>query len=192
MKYNNKLNLNDYFQVIHDIVDEYFDKDTFEYAPQFGEAFALCAYFNNCVELEDSDTIKTHPIDNILEVQHLYDDEDFMNHFMDEVACVNNIVPSLTFGNAYNKAMDIVEFKKNDANSYATAISASIDAVLKSFRETFSESDIRKFAEIAQQIKDGKLSEEAIVEAYGNSDRFKANTALLNEGNATIALPPQT
>ena len=176
MKFDNKLNLKDYFQVINDIVGQYFNEETNEYTPQFGEAYALCTFFNLCVELEDKDEIKKQPIDDIMDMQSLYDCDELMQEFWDEIDGYGSLSHSLTFGNAYQKAMEIVDFKKNDANSFATAISASFDAILKSFRESFSDDTINNFTEIAQNIADGKLSEEAIIKAYDNSDRFKENT----------------
>lgn len=188
MKYNNKLNLVEYLQVVNKIVGEYFDANTYEYTPQIGEISAVCTYFNYCVELEDTDDIKIHPIVDIMDMQYLYDNVDFMTHFNEEIDAP--VFASFTFGNAYDKAMDIIEYKKNDANSFATAISSSMDAILKSFKDSFSDSDIEKFTEIATQITSGKLSNEAIVEAYGNSDRFKENTeSLISDEPDVIPFP---
>lgn len=181
MKYNNKLNLIEYFQVIDEIVDQHFNMETYEYAPQFGELFAVCAYFNHCVELEESDSFEIHPIEDMMDMADLLEDKDFMEHFQNEVDGYDAIKTSLTFGHAYDKAIEIVEYKKNDANAFATAISSGMDAILKSFRDSFSDDEIERFTNIAQQVVDGKLSNEAIVDAYEKSDRFKENTESLSE-----------
>ena len=175
MKFNNKLNLVEYLQVVNEIAQEFFDSNTYEYTPQIGEMYAVCAYFNHCVELEDSDDIKVHPIEDIMDMEQLYDNEEFMKHY-NEAILNNDDIASLLFGNAYNQAKDIVEYKKSDANAFATAISLGMEAILKSFKNIFSDEDINKFADIAKQISNGKLSNEAIVEAYENSSRFKGNT----------------
>ena len=180
MKYNNKLNLVDYINVVNELANEFFDDEHYEYTPQVGEMYAVCAYFNYCVELEDTDEIKQHPITDILEMQQLFDNEEFMNHFNEEIDGYSSVKINLTFGHAYNTAIDIVENKKSDANSFANAISAAMDAILKSFRNSFSDEEINKFTNIAQQIVDGKISNEAIVNAYEKSDRFKENTEQLN------------
>ncbi len=188
MKFNNKLNLVEYLQVVNEIANEFFDMNTYEYTPQVGEMYAVCAYFNHCVELEDTDEIKTHPIVDIMDMQQLYDNEEFMKHYNDAIYNYN-IGTSLLFGNAYDQAQDIVEYKKSDANAFATAISTGMDAILKSFRESFSDEDITRFTDIAKQIKDGKLSSEAIVEAYGNSERFKEKTEELNASSEPPVIP---
>ena len=181
MKYNNKLDLIEYFQVIDEIVEQHFDTNTNEYVPQFGELFVVCAYYNHCVELEDSDDFKIHPIEDMMDMEELLKNEDFMAHFQNEIDRFEIVETSLTFGHAYDKAMDIIQYRKNDANSFATAISLGMDAILKSFRESFSDEEIQKFTGIAQQVVDGKLSNEAIVDAYEHSDRFKENTDSLSE-----------
>lgn len=186
MKYNNKLNLVDYLQVVTEMANEFFDVEHYEYTPQIGEIYAVCTYFNHCVELEDTDTIKQHPINDIMEMQQLFDDEDFMEHFNNEIDGYTSVQANLTFGRAYQMAMDIVENKKSDANAFATAISAGMDTILKSFRESFSDDDIKKFTDIAQQVVSGKLSNEAIVDAYGNSDRFKENTEEIQKSHIKI------
>lgn len=173
MKYNNKLSLTDYLQVINNIVNEYFDIDTKEYTPQVGEIFAVCEFYNRCVELEENEKDKIQPITNIMDAQMLFDNEEFIGRFSSEVDGYYSDDASLTFGHAYRVALDIVENKKSDANAFATALSLGLDAILKSFTDTFTDEKIQKLSEIGKQIMDGKISNEAIVEAYGNSDRFK-------------------
>ena len=189
MKYNNKLNLVEYLQTVNEIVAEYFDSEKYEYSPHVGEMYVVCAYFNHCVELEEDDVIKQHPIDDILDMQQLYDNEDFMEHFNNEIDSYDAVNFNLTFGHAYQNAMDIVESKKSDANAFATAISASMNAILQAFRNSFSDSDIQKFTDIAQQVLNGKISNEAIVNAYEHSERFKENTEEVNK--AKIVSFPQ-
>ena len=180
MKYNNKLDLVEYLQVVNEIANEFFDANTYEYTPQIGEMYAVCAYYNHCVELEDTDDMTTHPIEDIMDMQQLYDNEEFMNEYNCAIDDDGWYVASLSFGNAYIQAKSIVEYKKRDANAFATAITACFDAILKSFRNSFSDEEINKLTEIAGQIVHGKLSSEAIVEAYGNSKRFDDNTEELN------------
>lgn len=187
MKFNNKLNLVDYLQVVNEITNEFFDANTYEYTPQIGEMFAICAYFNHCVELEEEDEIKTHPIVDIMDMEQLYDNDEFMKHYYEEIWNENNY--KLTFGNAYDKAIDIVEYKKSDANAFATAIASGMGAILKSFKDSFSDDEIKRFTEIAEQVTNGKLSGEAIVEAYGNSDRFKEKTEELSTSSEPTVIP---
>lgn len=187
MKFNNKLELVEYLELVSKIAEQFFDEETNEYTPQVGEIYAVCEYFNHCVELEDSDEIKTHPINDITEIQQLLDNEEFVENYTKAIWSSNSIV-SLQFGNAYDAAKDIVEYKKNDANQFATAIVVGLEAVLKSFKESFSEEDVAKIAEIAKEISSGKLSNESIVKAYENSERFKENTAEMKT-NTVVQFP---
>ena len=192
MKYNNKLNLVEYIQVVEEITNEFFDANTYEFTPHIGEVYAVCAYFNHCVELEETDTIKKHPIEEMADMQELLDNEDFMKHFNEEINESENVInASLTFGHAYNHVLDIVEFKKNDANAFATAISAGMGAILNSFRESFSDDEISKFTNIAQQIVEGKISNQGIVDAYTNSDRFKEKTESIKSETPVVIPFPQ-
>ena len=52
-----------------------------------------------------------------------------------------------------------------------------------------SDEEIKKFTEIAEQVTNGKLSGEAIVEAYGNSDRFKEKTEELKTSYEPSVIP---
>lgn len=190
MKFNNKLNLVEYLQVVNEIAQEFFDVNTYEYTPHIGEIYAVCAYYNHCVELEDTDHIKVHPIEDLSDMQQLYDNLEFMAHFWQEIDGTESIETSFTFGHAYEQALDIVDYKKSDANSFAIAITSGMEAILKAFRESFSDDEIKKFTNIAQQVVEGKLSNQAIVDAYGNSDRFKENTEKLQgEDNVVIPFP---
>jgi hypothetical protein len=190
MKFNNKLNLVEYLQVVNEIAQEFFDVNTYEYTPHIGEVYAVCAYYNHCVELEDTDEIKIHPIEDLGEMQQLYDNAEFMAHFWEEIDGIESVQTSFTFGHAYEQALDIVEYKKSDANSFAIAISSGMGAILNAFRESFSDDEIKKFTNIAQQVVEGKLSNQAIADAYENSDRFKENTEKLQrDDNVVIPFP---
>lgn len=189
MKYNNKLDLVKYLQLVEEISNEYFDMSTYEYVPHIGELYSVCAYFNNCVELEDIDEIKKHPITDLMDMQMLYDNKDFMEHYRREIMSGYQEGMTLTFGSAYVQAMEIVDYKKNDANSVAIAISATMSSILKSFRDSFNDESISKITEIAQQIVEGKITNESIIDAYEKSDRFKANTESINETPNDNILP---
>ena len=123
-----------------------------------------------------------------MDMQQLYDNAEFMKHYNEAILDYDGHI-SLLFGCAYDQAKDIVEYKKSDANAFATAISSGMGAILKSFRDTFSDEDMAKFTDIAKQITEGKLSSEAIVEAYGNSDRFKEKTEELNASHEPSVIP---
>lgn len=178
MKYHYKLNLIEYIQVVNEIVQDYFDPVTYEYTPHIGELHAVSVYYNHCVELEKGDSMPAQPITDIKDMQRLLDDEEFMVNYVEATLYSGGLA---TFSDAYDKAMDIVEYKKSDANSFALAISTGMGAVIDSLRGVLENVDVDKFAQIAKEISSGKISNEAIAEAYSNSDRFKSNTESINE-----------
>ena len=110
MKFNNKFDLVEYLQVVTEIVQDYFDLNTHEYMPHIGEINSVCVYYNHCVEPEDYDELP-HPITDIHDMEKLFNNVEFMAHYRSEV---NDYIDEfgLTFGAAYDKAMDIVEYKK--------------------------------------------------------------------------------
>ena len=109
MKFNNKFDLVEYLQVVTEIVQDYFDLNTHEYMPHIGEINSVCVYYNHCVEPEDYDELP-HPITDIHDMEKLFNNVEFMAHYRSEV---NDYIDEfgLTFGAAYDKAMDIVEYK---------------------------------------------------------------------------------
>lgn len=170
MKYNNKLNLGQYIQVVKDMANEFFDIETGEYTPHIGELYAACLYFNLCVELEETDEFKTQPITDISDIEQLLNNKEFCDQFYKETTFDDSYI---SFGNAYMHALSIVEYRKRDANSFAEAVSKGLEAVLKAFRESFSDSEIEKIIKLANDIKSGTISNESIAEAYSNTVRYK-------------------
>ena len=179
MKFNNKFDLVEYLQVVTEIVQDYFDLNTHEYMPHIGEINSVCVYYNHCVEPEDYDELP-HPITDIHDMEKLFNNVEFMAHYRSEV---NDYIDEfgLTFGAAYDKAMDIVEYKKTDANSFAYVITSGLNAALESFTDALGNINLENLTGIAKDISSGKLSNESIAEAYSHSDRFKSNTEDLNE-----------
>ena len=174
MKFNDKLNLVDYLKVINEIVSEYFDDDTYEYTPHVGEINALRVYYDYCVELENGEGTEKKKIEDINEMIDLFENNILMDHFNTEIDDYDSLRIELTFGHAYNKAMEIVEYKKVSANSFANTMTFAVKAILDAFKSSFTEDDINKVYEIAKQISSGKLSNQGIVDAYGET-KFAEN-----------------
>ena len=165
MKFNNKLNLVDYLKVVNEITSDFFDDETYEFTPHVGEINALRAYYDHCVELEEGEGEKK-PIENIMDMQELYDNIDLMSEFVKQTSDIENMDIDLTFGHAYYNAMEIVSYKKASANSFANATTYAIKSVLDAFKSSFSEEEVNKIYELAKQISSGKITNQGIVDAY--------------------------
>lgn len=182
MKFNNELKLADYIQLVNNIASNYFDGSTYAYIPHIGELYTICAYFNNCVELEDTDEKIEKPIDdNVDEIEKLINNKTFMNEFEKAVCYYDNI--GFTFGRAYSKAMDIVDYQKSDANSFANAIAGSVNAVLQSFKESFSDEKIEELTKTVNELLDKGIDSEKIVDIYSNKKTLMNQRNDVNAGS---------
>ena len=200
MKFNSKLSIADYVGVVEELASNYFNSVTGEATPHIGNIYSVYVYFKYCVESEDGDTVtqdtinivdeEGNPSIDLNELQKLFDDEKFMARYQKDidVYCRSEEVFRLDFAHAFADANEYAQNKANSAHAVSAAISNSIAGIMKAFRESFSDETINGLTELAKDIKDGKLSEEAIVEAYGNSERFAKKTQEL-EGSKIIKLP---
>ena len=200
MKFNSKLNITDYVGVVEELASNYFNSATGEATPHIGNIYSVYVYFKYCVESEEGDTVtqdtiniideEGNPSIDLNELQKLFDDEKFMARYQKDidVYCRSEEVFRLDFAHAFVDANEYAQNKANSAHAVSAAISNSIAGIMKAFRESFSDETINSLTELAKDIKDGKLSEEAIVEAYGNSERFARKTQEL-EGSKIIKLP---
>lgn len=200
MKFNSKLSIIDYVSVVEELASNYFNSATGEATPHMGNIYSVYVYFKYCVESEEGDTVtqdtiniideEGNPSIDLNELQKLFDDEKFMTRYQKDidVYCRSEEVFRLDFAHAFVDANEYAKNKANSAHAVSAAISNSIAGIMKAFRESFSDETINGLTELAKDIKDGKLSEEAIVEAYGNSERFARKTQEL-EGSKIIKLP---
>jgi len=177
MKFKERLSINEYIQVVNEIADNYFDLTTGEYYPHIGEIQAVCIFYNHCVELEEDDAIKVHPIVLLDDMQILFKDEEFMKRYNRAISEKGRF--RLNFTNAYNAAMEIVRHRNNDANALTTAIDLGVRNAFKSLADVFTTDDIKALTDVASQVVGGVITPEAIVKAYENSERFKENTESL-------------
>ena len=200
MKFNSKLSITDYVGVVEELASNYFNSATGEATPHIGNIYSVYVYFKYCVESEEGDTVTQDTINiideegntsiDLNELQKLFDDEKFMARYQKDidVYCRSEEVFRLDFAHAFVDANEYAQNKANSAHAVSAAISNSIAGIMKAFRESFSDETINSLTALAKDIKDGKLSEEAIVEAYGNSERFARKTQEL-EGSKIIKLP---
>ena len=201
MKFNNRLSITGYVNVVEELASNYFNSATGEATPHIGNLYSVYVYFKYCVESEEGDIVTQDTINitdeegeqsiDLNELQKLFDDKKFMTNYhiaIDISESYDDCLFCLDFAHAFVDANEYAKNKANSAHAVSAAISNSIAGIMKAFRESFSDETINGLTELAKDIKDGKLSEEAIVKAYGNSERFAKKTQEL-EGSKIIKLP---
>lgn len=176
MKINTEFNIIDYMMLVNEMVEEYFSSDG-EYTPHLGELNAMRLFYNKCVtdyELEDE---IPRPIDDTLDLEKVVADEQFIANYNKAIKpCISR---KLDFSNAYKDAHDIVQYRLSTAATIASSIENSIKEGLSLITEMLSDDTLKSFENIAKEIANGQLTEEAIVNAYDNSNRFSKNTEVL-------------
>lgn len=161
------MNVIDYVSLVNSIVSEFFDGDG-EYVPHIGRLNAMRLFYNECV-LESKFDLP-HDFQEALDLDVLIEDEEFIKEFNDAVK--GDGMMRLDFANAYAEAMKIVNTRKDSFNSMANALKNVINNVVEKMSSIISDDAIAKFTKIAENISSGDISAEALIDAYGKSQRI--------------------
>lgn len=166
---NTELSMIDYLVMVNNMVLEYFNDDG-EYQPHIGMLNVMRLFYNSCVVESKFDN--PHDIVDAMDMEVIVEDDDFLNAFND--ALVGN-VPGVRFdfANAYKDAMDIVENKKHSIERAVDSIKKLLSSILDVVNPLLTDEHMSMVSEIAKNVGNGNISAEAIVDAYGKSDRFK-------------------
>ena len=169
MKVNTYLGMVEYLTMVNEIVLEYFDEDG-NYQPQIGILNAMRLFYNECVI--ESKFELPHDITDAMDMEIMVTDDEFVSEFNNAII---GDIPGIRFdfANAYKDAMDIVETKKSSIERAVDSVKKMIFSVLDVINPLLSDEHIDKVAEIAHDVANGKISAEAVVDAYGKSNRFK-------------------
>lgn len=196
MKFNNKLKLPQYIKLVDEIVEGYFEQTTGEYVPHIGEIHMAYLYFKNCVIAEESDEVTPENIDaggdvDFVKLEAVLNDSIFVRAIENNVFCLSDPFcvsdEYLSFGNAYHNAIKIIKARVENGGLAVQRIINGITNVAEMLSGTLTEENVQVFAKAVEDIQNGKLSAESIVNAYAKSDRFKENT----EDSKIIELPQQ-
>ena len=173
MKFNNELSLDSYVAVVNEIANSFFNETSGEYEPHIGELYAMCVYFNNCVETDGTDKIQ-NPITALSQSEELLKNVEFVENYRDAIAAGwGSVTPKLDFGHAFDNAMEIVAHNK-DGMVYIGKVLASVfqtyGNLIVNAIETLDADKVQKIVELASSEK---FNADAIVSAFQNSERFK-------------------
>lgn len=170
MVIDTKLDLVDYLAMVNILSSEYFDENG-EYQPQYGRLNAMRQFYNYCVKSSKFEDEIPHDIFDALDMRPLVADEDFVKAF--ETAVSPKSEMAFDFANAYRDALDIVETRKNSFDRVIFSVRHALETIMDKINPLLTEDNIEKVSAIAKDIGNGKLSAQALVDAYADSDRFK-------------------
>lgn len=172
----------EYILLVDSLADSFFS-DTGVYQPEIGELWAIAQFYNVNVEKSNLDEkFKDNPDKkkaDIMDVGELLEDVDFELAYLTEA----HIDLPLTFGGAYARAKEIVEQKNSTLGGITDVITNALKSLTDHFSPLLTDENIANVATIAKDIKDGKISAEAVVDAYGKSQRFQD---VVNSGEKDI------
>lgn len=173
MNYKNRITATEFLAVAETITDNYFDESG-KYTPHFGILDAYRLFYNLCVT-------KGEKITTIEELEKVIENNNLIEAFND---CIAHNEGGLTFSAAYHAAKDMVEQRKTSITSAVTMITELITDVSNRIKDVMSGENLSRIETIAQDIKDGKLSADAVVEAYAR----KLETDLEKETTPDISI----
>lgn len=166
------LNIIEYITIVNAIVSEFFDEEG-NYVPYMGKLNAMRLFYNNCVTESKFDI--EHNITDALQMATLVEDEDFIIAYNNAIKKDGN--ECLNFANAYSDAMDIVNTRKGSFDNFIEKLQNALIKIVDKISPTFSEENLLKLSQIADEVSKGNFSADAIVEAYGKSQRIKEISA---------------
>ena len=144
-----KLSMTDYISLVNAIAIEYFDEEG-NYHPYIGELNAMRLFWNLCVKEShlDSDELG-HDLHTVLDIEDIVIDSEFVDAYNEAICNCGKV--EMTFGYAYNTAMDMISHRKASFTGVIDAMKGLLDGL----REFASEENIENLAKIANEISKG-------------------------------------
>lgn len=162
---NDNVDMVTYGAAVKSIVDGFFNEDG-EYVPHFGRANAVGVFFQYFVDEESIDEYFTGNT-GVIDLDSLLADDECMRVYNNAMFAGNSY--RLNFVNAYKDAMEIVGIRTSTIAGVAEMFRKIIVEAINGFSSVMTEENINKLAKISDEISDGKLSADSIVEAFGKA-----------------------
>lgn len=170
MTIDTKLQLGDYLLIVDAIASNYFS-DSGDYQPQVGILNAMRLFYNYCVTSSEHDEDIPHDFADASKLAPLVEDSEFMAEFNKAIAAPEQV--AFDFANAYKDAIDIVTTKKTSLDYTLDKLQIICNELITQVGSLVSEIDVEQLNSLAEKIQSGDLNANAIVDAYGKSQRFK-------------------
>lgn len=137
MKFDYKLNVNDYVAVVEAIADGYFN-DVGEYSPQMGRIVAVAVFCDYCMKESVFGDVENPDMDVI------FDNHEIMEAYKKALRICDE---QLCFANAYDDALELVEYRKSSLTQAVGLFSGII-------RQALSPDNLSKLYEISDRFKE--------------------------------------
>ncbi len=161
MKCNTKLGLVKYCAIVEAIADGYFDFDG-TYQPHIGMMNAMRVFYNECVTESAFDEKYPHNITNIMDMQDIVDDEEFIKIFN---GCVSLDETTFDFGNAYCDAMDIVSNRKGSLVNMFEQIKNMIAGFSAELEHVLTPDNLKVIKDVAVALGNGSALDDTLAKA---------------------------
>lgn len=160
---NTRLGLYEYINMANQIALEYFDDDG-TYQPHIGKINAMRLFYNNCVVKSKFDDVYDHNITSSDDLVDILADDDFIIEFEDAIRNHG----AFSFGAAYDDALDMVYARKSSIGSVIDALNRMLKKLNDKLSDVLSDENVEQLSKIAQNISDGGITAEDIVNAYSD------------------------
>lgn len=158
--------------IVESIAEGYFYEH--EYTPHFGILNAMRIFFNECVEEVNGE--KPEKSDNLDDIDRFVTDPEFIAEFNKGIyPDTNEFVIDMTFENAYQTAMAIVEQRTTSWGELTHIISDVMQRVSEYAQNLASEDNINLLQTLSKSLTDGEITADDIVEAYGKTLKKNAS-----------------
>lgn len=161
MKFETKLNLVKYCAIVESIADGYFDFDG-TYQPHIGMMNAMRVFYNECVAESVFDEKYPHNITNILDMQDIVNDDEFIKVFN---LCINTEAISFDFGNAYCDAMKIVDNRKSSLLNMFEQIKNMVAGLSTELEHILTPDNLKVVKDVAVALGKGSSLDDALAVA---------------------------
>lgn len=182
---NKTLKLTEYIALVEMISEGYFDTAG-EFQPQWGELNAIRLFYNFCIDSKDN------PVNSLIgdEMQSLLANKKVIDKYYNEVSNTTSLLkiddsrnatdtitlpkintPYLSFGNAYLKAMEVVETRKSSIGTAINIITSAIKDMSDGMKNYMTQENLSYLATIAKEIKAGSIAPDAVAKAIADSKK---------------------
>ena len=182
MRVKNHLKAEQYFEIVDALANSCFDTATNEYQPQMIDVLGIWYFYSYFVEDENYKNKYDEITEESVIIDSLSEDAEFVKEYN---IAIHDLSHPFSFGKVYNTASKLAENKANTFNRLAERFSNSIDKLINSLSSAVTPDIVEKTKEIAKLVADGKLSADAVVEAYGKSNRIEDIANKITRDNIT-------
>lgn len=152
-----------FISVVNGIAVEYFDADG-TYTPHIGMLNAMRVFYNECVkESPYSDTVP-FPIQDAIEMKEIVKDEEFIEAFNK-----TEWPEKLDFSTAYQKALEIVDYRKTSLASLVELVQNAVMQLAEKLNTSLSDERLAEIGSLVEKL--GGDDAKKVMEALGQINK---------------------